>query len=387
MPGLEALQLRAGLASANNVVRWPYVAENHDLEPWLSGGELIFVTGITWQWQLDDYYQLIEIAEKKAASGIVVLTGSALIHVIPEPVLARADKLAVPLLEQPFSLPMVRVTELISNAIIQADMALHSLRWLLLQLINSSTPPAQLTLMRAEEMGVQVSQSMTVAVVNPISIDAAQLHRWQYSLNKFLALSDAAIPLLEFHQGWLLVVENEHKSDHEQSEMWSELLRQLESQGLACHIGVSQCHSLEELNIAAKQARQAVEFIHYQNSARVIHYADLGINQLFAEVEDREKLRQFCQRTLGPLFACCSKELLLLKNTLLVYFEQLGSARKTALVLNIHRNTLTKRLKKIEALTACSLQNSQARLCLHNALVMEALALSSLDNRGQDENN
>ena len=44
-------------------------------------------------------------------------------------------------------------------------------------------------------------------------------------------------------------------------------------------------------------------------------------------------------------------------------------------MLNIHRNTLTNRLNKIEQLTGNSLSDAQQRLCLQNALVMERIIL------------
>ena len=46
LPGLESMRLRAGAAALDNVVRWPYVAENSGIAEWVLGGELVFVTGI-----------------------------------------------------------------------------------------------------------------------------------------------------------------------------------------------------------------------------------------------------------------------------------------------------------------------------------------------------
>ncbi|WP_432414939.1 PucR family transcriptional regulator ligand-binding domain-containing protein [Chromohalobacter israelensis] len=46
LPGLEEIRFRAGLQGGNRPVRWPYVAENDAIAPWVRGGELVFVTGI-----------------------------------------------------------------------------------------------------------------------------------------------------------------------------------------------------------------------------------------------------------------------------------------------------------------------------------------------------
>ncbi|WP_442966165.1 helix-turn-helix domain-containing protein [Psychrobacter sp. KH172YL61] len=43
--------------------------------------------------------------------------------------------------------------------------------------------------------------------------------------------------------------------------------------------------------------------------------------------------------------------------------------RQTALAMNIHRNTLSNRLQKIETLTGINLSNAQQRLSLQIALI------------------
>jgi len=68
LPGLESITLRGGSAGAGKSVRWPYVAEDRSFSGWISGGEL-----------------------------------------------------ALPLFEQPWSLPMVKVTETIGRAILDTE--------------------------------------------------------------------------------------------------------------------------------------------------------------------------------------------------------------------------------------------------------------------------
>jgi hypothetical protein len=46
LPGLESITFRAGLTGGQRIVRWPYVAENDSIQAWISGGELVFITGI-----------------------------------------------------------------------------------------------------------------------------------------------------------------------------------------------------------------------------------------------------------------------------------------------------------------------------------------------------
>lgn len=120
--GLETLQLRAGKQGERNAIRWPYIAESTAIEEWTKGGELIFVTGLNWNWSTADFICLIQKAQQQCASGIVLLTQSPYLESIPNEVLTFANEQGFPLIEQPYSLPMVNVTERLSNAIIMDDL-------------------------------------------------------------------------------------------------------------------------------------------------------------------------------------------------------------------------------------------------------------------------
>jgi hypothetical protein len=121
LPGLNSIRLQGGINAADNQVRWPYVAENRSFKNWIKGGELVFVTGIS---RHRDPANLAEcLYEGKACniSGLVVLTGDAYINRLPASLYKLADKLELPLFEQPYSLPMVTVTETISRAIVKSE--------------------------------------------------------------------------------------------------------------------------------------------------------------------------------------------------------------------------------------------------------------------------
>jgi len=374
--GLEEITLRAGAQGADNIIRWPYIAENRDIGDWIFGGELIFTTGSSLQWLIDDFIHLINLACRKGASGLVILTQSPYISSIPEEVLRFADKQGFPIFEQPYSLPMVKVTELLSNSIIKSDLAQQSVRWLMEHLLES-TRPAEITLLKAVEFGINTQSDFSVAVIVPNQRQKGELSRCQFLLNKFLSSHNSEFPLLEYHQGWLLSLPYENGIGSDPLEKWKVLSRLLNKQGLHCNIGVSEGTGLDQFRHVTFQAKQSVDFSIIQQGNHLIHYRDLGINQLFSGIENRSNLDTFCQKNLGELYNSSDKQSELLKSTLRCYFEQLGSARQTALVLDIHRNTLTNRLNKIEEITGNSLANAQQRLCLQNAIVLEKLILTT----------
>lgn len=121
LPGLEAIRIRGGSAAAANVVRWPYVAENRSFKSWVKGGELVFVTGISRHRSPQNLAECLYEGKECDVSGLVVLTGDAYIGQLPNTLCRVADDLSIPLFEQPYSLPMVEVTEAISRAIIWSE--------------------------------------------------------------------------------------------------------------------------------------------------------------------------------------------------------------------------------------------------------------------------
>lgn len=123
LPGLGAIRLRGGSAAAKNPVRWPYVAENRSFKSWVKGGELVFVTGISRHRSPENLAECLYEGKECSVSGLVVLTGDAYIGHLSNTLCKLADDLAIPLFEQPYSLPMVEVSETIGRAIVWSEQA------------------------------------------------------------------------------------------------------------------------------------------------------------------------------------------------------------------------------------------------------------------------
>ncbi|MGY5453401.1 PucR family transcriptional regulator [Agarivorans sp. MS3-6] len=385
IPGLEAFKLRAGESGLNNIIRWPYVAENRELGPWLLGGELIFVTGINLQRSVEEYQQLILEGQAKSAAGMVILTGSEFIQVIPEAVLQFADRQGFPVFEQPYSLPMVKVTELICNRIIQVDLAEHSLRWFLSHVIESPRALPALAIQRAEALNLDFEQALLVAFLLPLTSEGLDSSAWAFTLNRLLEPYHRCLPVLEYQDGWYLFLGNPKQLNHEQQiHLWTDIVDTLNEAQLFCSIGVSEAGlGFRQLGLAAQQAKQAAHFSKNCSRQTVLHYSDLGINKIFVAVDNQELLTEFCRQHLGSLYANTDAQALILKQTVAAYFDNLCGARQTAQSLAIHRNTLQHRLQKFQSLTGMQLNNAQQRLSVQNALMMEASLLNESKHYGR----
>eukprot|EP01132_Coremiostelium_polycephalum_P015117 gene15117-18289_t len=131
--------LRAGEAGLENTVRWPYVAENSGIAEWVLGGELVFVTGIN---------------HPRDEANLLVLLDEACQR---QRLLEAAQAAGMPLIEQPYSLKMVLVTQAIGSALIQSQQLGRSRHDVLERLLAGDYQSLDLLLHRAAQLDMPLA--------------------------------------------------------------------------------------------------------------------------------------------------------------------------------------------------------------------------------------
>lgn len=165
LEGLSALRLRAGKQGLQRAVRWYYVAENEHIAEWIMGGELVFITGINHPRDEANLIQLLMEGKQRGIAGMVILTGEAYIHAIPATLIALADRLGMPLIEQPYLLKMVIVTERIGTALVRSENVLQSQRDILMQLVTGDYPDLQMLHQRALHQQLDFTRPLRLAAL------------------------------------------------------------------------------------------------------------------------------------------------------------------------------------------------------------------------------
>lgn len=136
--------------------------------------------------------------------------------------------------------------------------------------------------------------------------------------------------------------------------------------GLVLRAGVGRvAHGAAELHTSYGQARRALEFSDLFDSARVLHYDDLGILRLLRGAASRPQLMEFYHETLKVLAA---DEHEALRQTLAAYFASDCSLVACGRSLFLHPHTVRYRLDRVQALTGLSLGLADDRLALQCAL-------------------
>ncbi|MDE8602736.1 PucR family transcriptional regulator ligand-binding domain-containing protein [Marinomonas sp. RSW2] len=385
LPGLESITFRAGLTGGQRIVRWPYVAENDSIQAWVSGGELVFITGINHCRTEQNLCLLVQEAVNSNVAGMVILTGPEFIQYIPNSVLELANQHQLPVLEQPYSLKMVLVTEVISNAIVQDNLLGKSVKLFLTKLINGFDQAPELIHLRAGDLGISDTNPFATFAVRISHLDQStddsnhQLlhlhHELEQHLGSILKRRDIDWPVLTYEKDLLAI----WPVTEDTTELYDELeqvlnLLQKQFPLLVLCIGVSERKTgLDKLADATEQARQALQFAVKHQHQRIFFYEQLGIARLYAAIPNRGLLSDFCKQHLGELCFARDASTLEMKSTLNHYFNHFGHQQQTADAMGVHRNTLSYRLNRIEQRLGYSLQDSFLRLNLQNALLIEQI--------------
>lgn len=394
LPGLDSMRLRAGAVGLQNPVRWPYVAENSGIAEWVLGGELVFVTGINHPRDEENLLRLLNEACERQVAGLVILTGPAYIQAIPQRLLAAAESAGMPLIEQPYWLKMVLVTQAIGSALIQAEQLGRSRHDVLERLLAGQYQSLDLLLHRAEQLGMPLRGHWQVAQLQLEGGESlfaqgsaeeieAQLDRQHDSiarrLRQFAREHPPALPVLGRAGQWtLLLPAPDAASAQDNRQRLASWLRPLNPRlaPLKLFVGLSAAeHPPAHLAQALDEAHQALAAARrFTERAGLCVYDELGVLKLLSSVRDRALLDQFLSDRLGQLLRHDQHHGPSLMPTLEAWFHENGNLVAAAQRLAVHRNTLTHRVQRIEALSGLALDNPYDRLDIGVALMIWRLS-------------
>ncbi len=377
LPGLQEMQVRAGARNLSRRVRWPYVAENEGIAEWVMGGELVFVTGINHPRGEANLLSLVEDGEAVGIAGMVILTGGSFLHAIPPAVIARAEKLGLPLIEQPYALKMVVVTHLIGTALVQMSQVRRTRNDILGQLLSGDYPSLAIARQRAAPLELALDQPRRLVALRLAGVDGlfeqhgpAQGERlWQGARQ---ALEDRLEAWCRERHGAvtvqlpgdLFVLLLADTPDLHGT--LAALHRQLSAVAgdLELHMGLSglaaDCTHYRQ---ALHEARQALDVArNLRPASGFCDFSELGVLRLLQGIADRSLIDDFVARTLGPLIVPGRKQAHVLVHTLDALLKENGNGFQAAQRLGLHRNTINQRIQRIEQLSGQSLDDPLFRM-------------------------
>lgn len=142
----------------------------------------------------------------------------------------------------------------------------------------------------------------------------------------------------------------------------------LASSGEQPQVGVSQCQrGIDGFRASFRQARRALAIGQaLKPSGNITCFGDLGVYRLLFSLSGTQEMKDFYNDLLGRLLRYDRETGSELMSTLEAYLYT-GNAMQAAGRLNVHRNSLAYRLRRIREITGLELDDPEIRLTLHLA--------------------
>jgi purine catabolism regulator len=113
---LESAKLVAGSAGLARPVLWSHVVDMPDPAPWVPAGYFLLTTGYSWPREPNEQRALIEALARRGIAGVGLAVGR-YVGAFSKDECEAADRTGLPLVEIPFDVPFVHVTEELHRAI------------------------------------------------------------------------------------------------------------------------------------------------------------------------------------------------------------------------------------------------------------------------------
>jgi purine catabolism regulator len=222
---------------------------------------------------------------------------------------------------------------------------------------------------RARALGVPLPERSLVAVVAPRNPGVPLPQAVKDRLHA-VVVRPAAAPALDGGRELMLLLPPTVRGEHA-ARLLARALAPFDGQ-LA--VGVSDgVEGLPRVPRAAEEARTALLVSRQVRDGAPTHFAETGAYGLLAAIRDTPFAHQAVSRHVGPLTEYDAQHASALTGTLETYLECNGNSSEAAKRLNLHRNSLAYRLRRIEELTGLDLASSECRLLLTLALRLRRL--------------
>lgn len=364
----DGVRLAAGRGGFGRVIRRLYMVEKPELSATLTGGEIIFITGVALSGP-DELLQIVQSCERAGAVAVVVGTGR-YIPALPDAAAAFCDQKGLPLFEVSPQVPLERLIQTTLQLLAGKVPWQSELESLIHRAIRFPEQ-AEACFPGLKERGFDFEGSYCIALLRVISPDhsaekqALFLAQQQFRLQAFHGLAS------QYAQYVLLLFCNcsaEH-SEARAAFIAREILEQLGDHS-AVYYGVGRCvQGVNHLAQSYSQAEKVLLFQLSETQPSAVHtYDSFLIRQITARLEESALLREIYSEYFLPLLRhdrdCGTDYVAFIQN----YLRYNGSVRDISEKMLIHRNTVHYKIRKIELLLGCELQRSDSKMYLLLAL-------------------
>ena len=383
LPSLSKMKIIAGNKGLNKIIRWSYKAESIHLAKWVHGGELLIVSKMVIHEKDFNLYNFLKEAISLNISGALLLIGPNYIEQIPQSVINLSNQKHFPLFLIPWDTPLVDIFEELGHAIASINLINDKHKDLLFSIIFNTNLSLDYLKYQSQEVNFSfdgylqffeinflLPQSENAIILNDVDKDT--ICQFIHTL-----FENEHIPILSssYTKNIIALINVNNTSLDTLNTLFPQILNYIKENypNYIVNIGIgTRQKSLEKYKLSYEQASKCINLAIKQKQKNMIYYYEqLGLYQLFYDINNKTLLDNFVHNILYSLIAYDKKYNTNLIQTLEVYLNKNCNLNQTAETLFIHRNTIKYRLQRIEEITNTSLNDAFTRLNFFNAILIK----------------
>lgn len=382
---LSKLKLLAGNQGLHKGIRWVYKAESLHLSQWVHGGELLIISNPVTSQPEFHLASILEEAIELNMSGALLLIGPGYVETVEKSVLALCTRKDFPLFAIPWNLPLVDFFEEIGHAITNSTLHQNTREDIIFSIIFENYTDISMLNRQIADSGYTLCGINRFFLLHFSLPEQGQTAGMETSVNSNIeeylrqVFLDTGIPLLTSTYTGHIIGMVQNDNTNLLTPVFSEILNYIGATypELTCNIGIGL--PVPDISHLKESYEQAAECITYcrklQLKDQVLNFDQLGLYQLFSDIQKDSLLEKFVQSQIGPLLAYDEENHSQLANTLYAYLQHNCNILHTADALYTHRNTVKYRINRIEEILCKNTNSADDRLNLHLALYISRYVL------------
>lgn len=385
MPELkDVLKLKAGESGLWHVVRWIYFADclqciksEYMLENYIHGGEFVILTNRS---VTDDSEKLMSLIGQMWEHGIVALGINE--GQISEELLKYCEEKELPLFELPEKFPLIDLSQIMCRRLVLEENDRNAAEQLFSSILDAEHLSRERVMAQARYLNINIEGSFCVAEFTfergksgwekDDSLTLGQNIKRMIN-TEFSFYTKEDILILPQAGSILVLIPVSQLNDSQIREVLEQIIERVQGElgtRLSAGVGNSVAY-LDEVKRSRNEASAAIRAASATNMpGRVFFYKDQGIYTLISHVDDTRVLDEYVEAQLGKLLRYDELNAGSLCETLENYLSHGCNAKRTAEAMFIHRNTLNYRMKKINELLNCELEDMNQCLALKLAFLI-----------------
>lgn len=375
-------ELVSGENGLDRGVSWPNVAQTVSIREWLVGGDVILMSGVGLKITDEFLTDIVIQAADGRAACIIMLINPEHIASIPQAAIDEAVKRGLAVFAAPWETKLSRVigsvSMLVSNDRLEERMHSEFLDRLLSGEINHDDSAYRKSMEKYVLLGKKAVAVIDYKFDEKYLQTENQAYHNDRVMRKMISLFERYFGKINYlnqynRQAFIISADNTEEKDIANAIRTIYNIFIKENKHVHVRIGIGEiAQGLEGLKKSYDQSRIARKTI---NKSGVMFYKELGIYQLLFYIDDTSKIDDYVKEILNPLLIYDKKNNQNLIDTLREYLKCGQNVSQASQNLYIHRNTMIKRVEKIEELLGCSIKNAEVTNQLYNAVKIYDLFL------------